>query len=146
MILQSLFPVFALIAMGVLLKRFKLSFPVFLNNTFQLASLVTLPLALLSIGGALTLRSVKGNPKLSLAAAFFKLLLLPAFGLFFLKLLSVPEQSAMAGMIFFSLPPSTAIYILSSQLGSHTQTASAALVVSTVLSFGVLAAVLLLPL
>jgi malonate transporter len=39
------------------------------------------------------------------------------------------------GLIFFSLPTSTAIYVLSAQLNSDTQMASAAIVLSTLVSF-----------
>jgi predicted permease len=53
----------------------------------------------------------------------------------------VPFQT---GMIFFCLPTSTAIYVLSSQLNSDTELASAAIVVSTLLSFGALSVALLL--
>jgi hypothetical protein len=48
------------------------------------------------------------------------------------------------GMIFLCLPASTAIYVLSSQLNSDTDLASAAIVVSTVLSFVSLSIALLI--
>ena len=47
-------------------------------------------------------------------------------------------------MIFFALPTSTAIYVLSSQMHSDTELASSAILVSTLLSFPVLMIVLLL--
>jgi predicted permease len=46
-------------------------------------------------------------------------------------------------MLFFAQPTSTAIYILSSQLNSDTELASAVIVLSTLLSFGSMALVLL---
>jgi hypothetical protein len=49
-----------------------------------------------------------------------------------------------AGMIFFALPVSTAIYVLSSQMHSDPDLASATIVVSTLLSFLSLSVVLLL--
>lgn len=119
---------------GILYSRFQRPFPVFLANTFQLASLVTLPLALISIGGALTFKSLRGDLKLSVVASVFKLLALPAAGYFFLNLFAVTGLSFKVGMIFFALPTSTAIYVLSSQLNSDTELASAAIVLSTLLS------------
>jgi predicted permease len=38
-------------------------------------------------------------------------------------------------MIFFALPTSTALYVLSAQLNSDTRYASATIVLSTILSF-----------
>jgi predicted permease len=47
-------------------------------------------------------------------------------------------------MIFFTLPASTAIYVLSSQLNSDTELASSSIVISTLLSFFPLSVALLL--
>lgn len=129
---------------GILYSRFQRPFPVFLANTFQLASLVTLPLALISIGGGLTFKSLKGDLKLSFAASVFKLLALPAVGYFFLNMFAVTGLSFKVGMIFFALPTSTAIYVLSSQLNSDTELASAAIMLSTLLSFVFLTLVLVM--
>lgn len=129
---------------GIVFSQAKLSFPVFLNNTFQLTSLVTLPLALLSIGGILTLKNLRGNFKLSLIASLFKLLILPGIGYIFLKLFGVTDLSFRVGMVYFALPTSTALYVLSAQLHSDTELASAAIVLSTILSFVSLTVALLI--
>jgi predicted permease len=110
-------------------------FPVFIDNTFRLASFVTLPLALLSIGGALTLSGMKNHFRLSLVACVFKLIVLPIAGYFFLSTFDAGGISFKVGMIYFALPTSTALYILSAQLSSDTQLASTAIALSTLLSF-----------
>ena len=129
---------------GVLYARFINVFPVFLDNTFRLMSLATLPLALLSIGGALTFNTLKGYFKVSLVAAVIKLLIFPVVGYAFLKAFHIQGTPFQTGMLFFALPASTAIYVLSSQLNSDTDLASASIVLSTVLSFASLSVALLL--
>jgi predicted permease len=62
---------------GQLVNRF----PGFIDNTLRLASYVTLPLALLSVGSMLTLGSLRTHLRLALAASLFKLLVLPAIGI-----------------------------------------------------------------
>jgi len=119
-------------------------FPVFIDNTFRLASFVTLPLALLSIGGALTLSGMKKHLKLSLVAGVFKLIVLPLAGYLFLKAFDTSGVSFKVGMIYFALPTSTALYILSAQLSSDTRLASAAIALSTILSFFSLSLALLI--
>jgi len=119
-------------------------FPGYLDNTFRLASLVTLPLALLSIGGSLSLKALKGHFRLSIIGAGFKLVLFPILGFIFLTIFSVSGIAFKTGMIFFALPTSTAIYVLSAQLNSDTELASATVVLSTILSFASLSAVLML--
>ncbi|MDY0219879.1 MAG: AEC family transporter [Desulfobacterium sp.] len=129
---------------GILFAKFKLSFPVFLDNTFRMMTSVTLPLALLSIGGSLRLVGLRQKAVISFAAALLKIVILPLIGFLFLKLFSVSGVPFKVGMIFFALPTSTAIYVLSAQLSSDTELASAAIMVSTVFSFIPLSVVLLL--
>lgn len=125
---------------GQLVNRF----PGFIDNTLRLASYVTLPLALLSVGSMLTLGSLRTHLRLALAASLFKLLVLPAIGFGCLKALGVDGPPFQIGMIFFALPTSSAIYILSSQLNSDPELASAAIALSTLLSFFSLSAALLM--
>lgn len=129
---------------GILYSRFIGVFPQFLNNTLSLLSMVTLPMALLSIGGALTFGGMKKHLRASTLAAFFKLLVLPVLGYSAYSLFSVEGVAFKVGMIFFALPASTAIYVLSSQLNSDTELASSAIVLSTVASSVSLSIALLL--
>lgn len=120
---------------GIVFSASGFVLPVFADNTLSLVSMVTLPLALISIGSALNIRQLAGHLRLSAAAAVFKLIFLPAAGLFFMKIFGVAETAYQVGMIFFCLPTSTAIYVLSSQMNSDTGLASASIVVSTLFSF-----------
>jgi hypothetical protein len=119
-------------------------FPVFIDNSLSLISMVSLPLALISIGGSLTFAGVRGNLGLSFLAAGLKLLVLPIIGWMFLYMFNVTGIPLKVGLIFFALPASTAIYVLSSQMNSDTNLASSAIVLSTLLSFFSLSFILLL--
>jgi predicted permease len=129
---------------GILYARFAGTFPVFIDNALRLATSVTLPLAVISIGGALTFKTLRSHLKLSLVAAFLKLLIFPIIGFISLNYYGVSGIPFKVGMVFFSLPTSTVIYVLSSQLNSSTDLASATIALSTVLSFFSLSFVLLL--
>jgi hypothetical protein len=129
---------------GIAYARIFGGFPVFINNSLSLISMVALPLALISIGGSLSFAGVKGNLAPSFLAAALKLVVLPLLGLLFYSLFHVTGLPLKVGMIFLALPASTAIYVLSSQMNSDTGLASAAIVVSTVLSFVSLSVALLL--
>jgi predicted permease len=120
---------------GLGYSRLGIGFAPFIDNTLALGASVTLPLALLSIGGALTFASVRRYLSLTVWAAAFKLLLLPILGYFCLRFFAVAPLPFRVGMIFFTLPASTALYVLSAQLGSDTRFASAAIVISTLVSF-----------
>ena len=120
---------------GLLYARFINRFPPFMDNAFSLSAAVALPLALLSIGGALTMKSLRGNLRLSMVAAVIKLLLMPVAGYLLLELFQVSGVPFKVGMIYFTLPASASIFVLSAQLNSDTELASAAIVLSTILSF-----------
>lgn len=129
---------------GIVYGQAAAGFPLVIDNTLRLASSVTLPLALLSIGGTLTLRGLAAHWRLSLLASFFKLALLPAVGFFWLHVFGVNGLSFTIGMLYFALPTSTALYILSAQLNSDTELASSTIALSTILAFGPMSAALLL--
>ena len=129
---------------GILYANLWHGFPPFIDNALKLSSAVALPLAMLSIGGALTLNTVRDHFKLSLVSSVFKLLVLPVTGYLFLILFGVSGLVLKVGLIYFALPASSALYILSSQLNSDTDLASASIALSTILSFFSLSIVLLL--
>jgi len=129
---------------GILYSRSFSGFPQFIDNCLSLLSMVTLPLALLSIGGSLSFAGIRQHLPLSLLAASAKLFIFPIVGYCSLYLFGVTGTPFQVGMIFFALPTSTAIYVLSSQMQSDTELASAAILLSTLLSFPVLSLILLL--
>ena len=129
-------------AAGLLYAAFINRFPLFIENTLRLGASVTLPLALLSIGGSLTPQTLKRHLGMATAGAVFKLILLPLVGYLFMHFAKVAESDLTVGLLFFALPTSTAIYVLSAQLKSDTELASATIVLSTTLSFITLSVVL----
>lgn len=129
---------------GILYSKSVGVFPVFVVNTLQLMTSVALPLALLSIGGELTFRSVRSYFSISVAASAIKLLLMPLVGYLLLHAMGITGLPFNVSMVFFALPTATSIYILSSQLNSDTEMASATILVSTVLSFFTLSFALML--
>jgi hypothetical protein len=129
---------------GIVYSRVVGVFPTYIDNSLRLMSMVTLPLALLSIGGALSFGGMKKHLANSFLAALLKLLVLPGMGYIAYVLAGVDGVPFKVGMIFFCLPASTAIYVLSSQMNSDTELASSAIVLSTLLSFLPLSVALLL--
>jgi predicted permease len=129
---------------GILYSRLVGTFPVFVDNVLRLMSMVTLPMALLSIGGALSFSGVRDHLFNSLLAALLKLMILPIMGYIAYTIAGVTGLEFKVGMIFLCLPASTAIYVLSSQMNSDTELASSSIVVSTLLSFVSLTVVLLI--
>lgn len=120
------------------------AWPRWVDNTLSLLSVLSLPLALIAIGGSLNLAKLKGQINLTMLITALKLVVQPLLGWGLLSLFNVTGLAFTVGMIYFALPTSTSAYILSSQLGGDTDLAAAAIVLTTLLSFVSLSVVLLL--
>ncbi len=119
---------------GVVYSRLNLGFPPFLDRTLALMSSIAVPLALLSIGASLTFRRFGGNLRLSAVSQALKLVALPVMGYCLLRVWGVTGLEFQVAMVYFALPTSPHTYILSSQLDSDLDLASASIVLSTLLS------------
>ena len=86
---------------GIAYSRIVGEFPVFLDNTFRLVAMVTLPLALLSIGGTLTLKNLKTHLWHAFLGSTIKLLVLPIIGWFFLEAFDAAAPLFSGGHAFF---------------------------------------------
>lgn len=127
---------------GMVWARVMPPLPVFIDRTLGLAAAVTLPLALVSIGGSLTLRGLHGHLGLASLATALKCLVLPAIGYLALRALGASDTEMLVGMLFLAMPASTAMYVLARLLDSDASLSSAIIVESTAFSFFTLSAVL----
>jgi malonate transporter and related proteins len=130
--------------LGMLYSRVGVPLPVCLNNALALMSLLALPLALISIGGSLTFSEVGRHITYSVAAALFKLIVMPVTGYYLLHAFQVAGPPYRVAMIFFALPTSPNNYILSALLDSDVGLATASIVSSTLLSMAALSATLII--
>lgn len=131
-------------AAGLLFYGSEYRFPAFIDNFLALVASMTLPLALISMGGNLSFAGISKHWPNAVVAAAIKLVVLPVTGYIMLDLFSVSDTAFRTGMIYFCLPTSTAIAVLSAQLNSDVELASTAVMMSTVLSFISLSAALVL--
>lgn len=127
---------------GIFYSKLGIPFPGFVENALSLTSSLTLPLALISIGGSLTFSRSRDHLGTAFVAALFKLIVLPIVGYMFMKSFQVSSTAFKVAMIYFALPTSPQNYILSSQLNSDVDLATTAIVLSTLLSLVPLSVVL----
>jgi predicted permease len=128
--------------LGIAFSWQGIALPTFVDNTLRLMSLLALPLALLAIGGSLTLDAFGHHFRYSLVAAVIKLVVLPLIGYGLLHAFHVSGVSFKVAMIYFALPTSPNNYILSALLNSDLGLAAAAIVLSTLLSLPALSVTL----
>ena len=128
---------------GILYSRMSVPLPTFIDNTLGLMSSLTLPLALVSIGGTLSFSGSRKFLAKSFQLSIIKLVAMPVLGYITLKQLEVTPLAIQVAMVYFALPTSPQNYILSSQLNSDVDLATSSILVTTTLSILSLSVVLI---
>ena len=127
---------------GLLYARLFSGFPVFVENTLILMAAASLPLALISIGSALSAAAMRGRIKATVIATVIKVYVFPTIGYAYLRLWSVKGVEFQMGMLFFALSVAPSTYVLVSQLNGDKELSAAVIAVSTLASFFSLSLVL----
>ncbi len=119
---------------GLLWSFLQLPMPVILDRTLNIATGMTLPLALLSIGGSFSLASFKGDiPKAALATAM-KLLFMPLITAVFMLLLNISGLDFAIGLLMAGAPTAVATYIMACQMGADGDLAGTIVMMATAFS------------
>ena len=90
--------------LGLLSSSLNISFPVFLNKTFEVLSSIIFPFALILTGGVLIRPRIKGINKFSVVGAGLKTILMPVLVYLFLQLFAPNMEVFYTIVPFFALP------------------------------------------
>lgn len=119
---------------GILWSYFELPMPTIVDRSLHIATGMTLPLALLAIGGGFSLKKLHGDLFQAAAAAFCKLVLLPFVALGLLLLLGVEGIDLGIGVLIAATPAATANYIMAQELKGDAELAGSIVMLSTLAS------------
>ncbi len=131
-------------ALGIALAVSNLHPPAPVQHTLELLGDTAAPLALLSLGGALTAYPIRRHVPLSLAASTLKLAALPAVVLGLATVFHLPRDERIILLVFAATPTAVSSYVLAVKLGGDPALAAGTITLSTVLSVLSLGAALLL--
>ncbi|OHB27997.1 MAG: hypothetical protein A2X84_13500 [Desulfuromonadaceae bacterium GWC2_58_13] len=119
---------------GILWSFLSLPMPVILDRSLHIATGMTLPLALIAIGGAFSLERLKGDLVRAAFATGIKIVWLPLIAAVLLRLLGVTGQDLAIGVLMAGTPAATATYIMAHQLKGDAELAGSIVMMSTLLS------------
>jgi predicted permease len=133
--LRSFFgnPIIAATLLGLGFSALRIPLPAVALRSLKIVSDMTLPLALLTIGGSLT-PAIRSRLPLAHLAALLKLAVLPAFGVLFLRLFGAEPGAVVPAAILLGSPAATLSYVMAREMDGDPELAAAAVTVSTVLS------------
>jgi len=129
---------------GMTWARLLPAWPAAVDNTLRLAATLTLPYALISIGGSLTFEGIRTRLAAAAGATALKLVAMPLVGWFLLDRAGLGGPDRLTAMLFFAMPASTAMYVLATELDGDADLSSAVIVLSTLGSIVTLSAVMIL--
>jgi len=119
---------------GLFLSYFSVPFPAFAVNFLRFLSDLALPLALIAMGGNLSLEKIKKDYRATAFACLFKLVLMAAAGWLIFEWLGVKGLDFKTGVILLACPTAFSSYLLSTRLGADKSLMSSDIMVSTLLS------------
>lgn len=101
------------------------------DRTLNIATGMTLPLALISIGGSFSLARLKGDMGKATLAIAIKLLFLPLITAVLMLLLNVSGLDFAIGLLMAGAPTAVATYIMASQMGADEDLAGTIVMMAT---------------
>lgn len=119
---------------GILWSFLSLPVPSILERSLQITTGMTLPLALLAIGGAFSMDKLKGDLVQAGLATSIKIVLMPAIAALLLALLGVDGRDLSIGVLMAGTPTATATYIMAHQMKADAELAGSIVMLSTLLS------------
>jgi predicted permease len=108
--------------------------PAILANTLRLLSGLSLPLALISLGGNLSFRGIKGSLTPALLGTLLKLVFLPGIGVLLLCYGKVTGVDFRLTVILLACPTAVVTYIMAAELGGDKELSAAIIMLSTLIS------------
>lgn len=119
---------------GILFSISEIPIPEILDRTLGIVSGMSLPLALLVIGGSLSFGLVRSNLATALVSTLLKLGVLPALGLLYCRGFHIDPGAFMPGLVLLAAPSATVTYVMAIEMKGSPDLASASVSVSTMAS------------
>ncbi len=127
-------PLIIAILLGVAFTQAGIGLPKVMYDAGAYLAAMTLPLALICIGGTLSLRELTFNSRLSSMAVFAKLIVVPLIAVLPAYYLGFSSIELGCILLMFASPTATASFVMVRSLGGNYALASNIIVLSTLLS------------
>jgi len=120
--------------LGIIWSYWSLPIPIIIDHSLKITTGLTLPLALLAIGGGFSFARLKGDLKHAGLASTVKLILLPLLAALLLVPMGVSGTDLGVGILIAGTPAATATYIMAQQMKGDAELAGSIVMLSTLAS------------
>ena len=104
------------------------------DRSLKILSGLALPMALLIIGGSISIKLMKTKLLTVLGSSVLKLVVLPTLGLLLFRLFGQTSKETLPAMILLASPTATIAYVMAREMGGDADFAIAAISASTLIS------------
>ncbi len=119
---------------GILWSFLALPIPLLLERSLKIATGMTLPLALIAIGGSFSLAKLQGDLVRAALSTGIKIIWMPLLAALLLLALDVRGMDLGIGVLVAGTPAATATYIMAHQMKGDAELAGSIVMLSTLLS------------
>jgi predicted permease len=127
-------PVIVSAMAGIVFSLAEIPVPLVVERSLDILSGLALPMALLIIGGSISLDLIREKLQPVLATMGLKLVLLPGLGYVLFRIFGLPSQDFLPGLILLASPAATISYVMAKEMGGDPDFAVASISASTLLS------------
>ena len=127
-------PVIVSATLGIFFSLANVSIPLVLDRSLQILSGLALPMALLIIGGSLSLELMKSRLAAVLGVCLLKLVILPALGMLLFLMAGQNPVDYLPAIILLASPSATIAYVMAREMGADSDFAVAAISATTLIS------------
>ncbi len=120
--------------LGIAWSYWQLPIPIIIDRALHITTGLTLPLALLAIGGSFSVERLKGDLRIASLATIIKLAALPFIAALLLSLFKVTGTDFGIGVLMAGTPAATATYIMAHQMKGDAELAGSIVMLSTLCS------------
>jgi predicted permease len=120
--------------LGIIWSYWHLPLPIIIDRALDITTGLTLPLALLAIGGSFSVERLKGDLRIASLATVIKLAVLPVLAALLLMALNVNGTDFGIGILMAGTPAATATYIMAHQMKGDAELAGSIVMLSTLAS------------
>jgi len=119
---------------GILWSYLAIPLPLIAERSLKIATGMTLPLALIAIGGGFSVQKLKGDIVTSTLSTTGKLVIMPLIAMVLLKMAGVTGMDFGIGILIAGTPAATANYIMAHELKGDAELAGSIVMLSTLAS------------
>lgn len=112
----------------------EVKFPTWLMTSAESFARMTLPLALICIGGSLSLNALRNDRKLAIAATWMKMVWIPLLGTLGAWLLGFRGPDLGMLFLYFACPTAAASFVMAKAINANYELAAAIIVLTTLVS------------